>query len=228
MTGEGQAPRVFWHPGTLTEEDRVQKLGQRGCVVWLTGLSGSGKSTVARAVETALLELGKNAVVLDGDNLRFGLNLDPEGLQKRAGYSPAAARRFGLGFSPEDRTENIRRVGEVSKLFAQNNVIVLAAFVSPSRADRVAARALLPPGRFLEVFCNASLDVCQARDTKGLYAKARAGEVSDLSGVSAPYEAPESPDLVLESGKESVKESVARVLALLREKGILVPAGGGR
>ncbi|MBN1586676.1 MAG: adenylyl-sulfate kinase [Candidatus Omnitrophica bacterium] len=193
---------ISWHHGNLTTEQRLEKLGQRGAVVWFTGLSGSGKSTVAREVELALVENGINAFVLDGDNIRHGLNSN-------------------LGFSPEDRTENIRRIGEVAKLFAQSNVVVLTAFISPYREDRDQVRALLPAGDFLEVFCDASLEVCEERDPKGLYKKARAGEIPQFTGISAPYEEPESAELVLDSGKESLEQSTRRVIELLAERGII-------
>jgi adenylylsulfate kinase len=193
---------IVWHHGKLTDEQRAQKLKQKGAVVWFTGLSGSGKSTVARELELALVENGINAAVLDGDNIRHGLNKN-------------------LGFSPADRTENIRRIGEVAKLFAQNNVVAITAFISPYKADRDAVRALLPEGQFLEILCNASLEVCESRDTKGLYKKARAGQIPEFTGISAPYEAPDKAELVLESGKETLEESTKRVLKLLQEKGII-------
>ena len=192
---------LVWHYGRLTEEERFWNLGRRGAVVWFTGLSGSGKSSLAREVELALVREGVNAAVLDGDNVRHGLNRD-------------------LGFSPADREENIRRIGEVARLFAQNNVVALTAFISPYRADRDAVRAVLPLGQFLEVHCAAPLEACEARDTKGLYRRARAGQVPDFTGISAPYEAPEAPELVLETHRESLEQSAARVLGLLRAGGI--------
>jgi len=194
---------IVWHHGKLTDDQREVKLGQKGVVIWFTGLSGSGKSTVAREVELALVENGKNAFVLDGDNIRHGLNNN-------------------LGFSPEDRKENIRRIAEVAKLFSQSNVIALTAFISPYKADRDTVRALLPAGQFIEVFCDASVEACEARDAKGLYKKARAGQIPEFTGISAPYEAPEKPELVLETGgKESVEQSTMKVLKLLQEKGIV-------
>src|SRR5258708_4012574 len=206
MTLKPAAPvskNIVWHHGKLTDAQREDKLGQKGAVVWFTGLSGSGKSTVAREVELALVENGKNAYVLDGDNIRHGLNNN-------------------LGFSPDDRKENIRRIGEVSKLFAQSNVITLTAFISPYKADRDTVRALLPAGRFFEVYCGASVEVCEARDAKGLYKKARAGEIKEFTGISAPYEAPDRPELVLETGgQESVEQSTRKVLDLLQQKGII-------
>ncbi len=190
---------ITWHHGKLTDADREKHLKQKGVVVWLTGLSGSGKSTVAREVELALVENGKNAFVLDGDNIRHGLNKD-------------------LGFSPEDRKENIRRIGEVAKLMAQSNVITLTAFISPYKADRDTVRALLPEGQFIEVLCNASLEVCESRDTKGLYKKARAGQIPEFTGISAPYEAPERPELVLNTGSETLEESTRKILDLLEQR----------
>jgi adenylylsulfate kinase len=170
--------------------------------LWLTGLSGSGKSTVAVATEKALIQRGQLPYVLDGDNVRHGLNKN-------------------LGFSPEDRTENIRRVAEVSKLFTDAGVIVLTSFISPYRADRDAARALFEPGDFVEVYVSAGLDTCEARDPKGLYKKARAGQIPDFTGISAPYEAPERPELVLDTGTLAVPESVGVLLRYLEGKGYL-------
>lgn len=200
--GNPVSQNITWHHGKLSQEMREQKLGQKGAVVWLTGLSGSGKSTVAREVELALIENGKNAYVLDGDNIRHGLNSN-------------------LGFSPEDRTENIRRIGEVAKLFAEANVIILTAFISPYRADRDAARKLLPEGQFIEIFCDAPLEVCEQRDTKGLYKKAREGKIPEFTGISAPYEAPENAELILNTGAESLEESTRRVISHLQEKGLI-------
>ncbi len=213
---------VYWHQGKLSEADRAEKLGQRGCVVWLTGFSGSGKSTLARELESLLVLQGKNAAVLDGDNLRMGLNMGASLLVEKAGYGDPAAKRFGLGFSEDDRRENIRRVGEVAALFSQNNVIAVTAFISPRRSDRAAARALLPPGRFFEIFCDTPLALCEERDPKGLYKKARAGDVAQFTGISAPYEPPESPDLVLPTGKETPSQCAARVVQLLKEKGMFL------
>lgn len=194
---------ITWHHGKLTDAEREAKLKQKGAVIWFTGLSGSGKSTVAREVELALIENGKNAFVLDGDNIRHGLNKN-------------------LGFSPADRAENIRRIGEVAKLFCQANVITLTAFISPYKADRDAVRALLAPGQFLEVYCNASVDACEARDTKGLYKKARAGQIPEFTGISAPYEPPDKAELVLHTGgQETLEQSTRRVLELLQKNGII-------
>ncbi|MDP6353637.1 MAG: adenylyl-sulfate kinase [Planctomycetota bacterium] len=187
---------ITWHHGNLTAEDREKFLNAKGCVVWFTGLSASGKSTVAREVEHALVENGVFASVLDGDNVRHGLNKD-------------------LGFSPEDRTENIRRIGEVANLMAEANIITLTAFISPYREDRDTARALVAEGRFIEVLCDASLEVCEERDPKGLYKKARAGEIPEFTGISAPYEAPENPEIVLKTGEQTLEESTREVLDYL-------------
>jgi adenylylsulfate kinase len=190
----------------VTRAQREAQLGQRGATVWLTGLSASGKSTVARLVDQTLHERGKHSCILDGDNIRFGLNSD-------------------LGFSPEDRNENIRRIGEVAKLFAQNGTIALTAFISPYRADRDRNRAMNADGDFIEVFLDCALDVCEKRDPRGLYAKARAGRIPEFTGISAPYEAPKRPELVLHTDHEGAAESAARVVAFLEEKGYLRAPG---
>lgn len=201
-SSEPKAKNLTWHHGKLTVEQRQEKLKQKGAVIWLTGLSASGKSTVAREVELALVENGKNSYVLDGDNIRQGLNSN-------------------LGFSPDDRKENIRRIGEVAKLFCESNVITLTAFISPYKADRDLARKLIPAGQFFEIFCDASLEDCEKRDPKGLYKKARAGQIPEFTGISAPYEAPDQAELVLKTGEETLEESTRRVLDLLVEKGII-------
>ncbi len=197
-----KSKNLTWHHGKLNKEQRQECLGQQGAVIWLTGLSASGKSTVAREVELALVENGIYAYVLDGDNIRHGLNSN-------------------LGFSPDDRKENIRRIGEVAKLFCEANIITLTAFISPYKADRDLARKLIPEGQFFEIYCGASVEECEQRDPKGLYKKARAGEIPEFTGISAPYEAPEKPELVLHTGKETLEQSTQRVLQLLQEKGII-------
>jgi len=197
-----KSANIFWHHGKLTNEDRVKHLGQKGAVVWFTGLSASGKSTVAREVELALVENKKGSYVLDGDNIRHGLNSN-------------------LGFSPDDRKENIRRIGEVAKLFCEANVVVLTAFISPYKADRDLARKLVPEGQFFEIFCDAPIEKCEERDPKGLYKKAKAGEIKEFTGISAPYEAPDKPELVLKTGEETLEQSTRRVLDLLASKGII-------
>lgn len=195
------ATNVRWHSGKLSPEERTRALGQVGAVVWFTGLSGAGKSTVARELEASLLADGRFVYVLDGDNLRHGLNAD-------------------LGFSEQDRKENIRRIAEVARLFADAGVIVLCAVISPFRADRAFARSLLP-NVFVEVWCRADLAVCESRDVKGLYRKARAGEISDFTGISSPYEAPDAAELELDTGVLPLAEAVAQLRALLTQRGIL-------
>jgi adenylylsulfate kinase len=196
-------PHIVWHPGQLTAADRASYLKQTGAVLWFTGLSGSGKSTVAREVERALVQNGKNAFVLDGDNIRLGLNRD-------------------LGFSPAERIENIRRIGEVSKLLFEANVICLSAFIAPYREERARVRAMLPAGRFFEIYCAASLAECEARDVKGLYRKARAGEVSEFTGISSPYEPPEKAELTLwTGGKETLEQSARKVLEFLNLQSLI-------
>ncbi len=199
---EQKSTHITWHQGHVSRADREQVLGQRGVTIWLTGLSGSGKSTLAVAAERALVESGRHAYVLDGDNIRHGLNKN-------------------LGFSPEDRSENIRRIGEVARLFTDAGAIVFSSFISPYRADRDAVRALMDAGDFVEVFVDAPLDVCEQRDVKGLYKKARAGEIPEFTGISAPYEPPERPELVLDTGRLSVAEGVDAILHYLEEKGYL-------
>jgi len=199
---EPKNSNITWHAGHVVRAQREQLLGQRGVVVWLTGLSGSGKSTIAVGVESKLVERGRLAYVLDGDNIRHGLNRN-------------------LGFSPEDRTENIRRIGEVAKLFADAGLIVLTSFISPYRSDRDAVRALLEKGDFLEVYVYASLETCEQRDVKGLYRRARAGEIPEFTGISAPYEPPEEPELVLDTNRHSADESVAGLVSFLEANGYL-------
>ena len=201
---EQKSTNITWHRGQVGRQQREALLRQRGATIWLTGLSGSGKSTLAVTTEAALLKRGHLAYVLDGDNVRHGLNRN-------------------LGFSPEDRTENIRRIGEVAKLFTDTGVIVFTSFISPYRADRDAARALFDGGDFIEVHLAASVETCEGRDPKGLYQKARNGEIPEFTGISAPYEAPENPELALETGSLNVEESVARIIEYLEEKGYLSP-----
>jgi adenylyl-sulfate kinase len=181
----------------ITAALREQRNEQHGLVVWLTGLSGSGKTTIATELERQLFEAGKHTYLLDGDILRCGLCSD-------------------LGFSAEDRCENIRRAGEVAALFADAGIIVIAAFISPFRADRERVRHVLPPGRFVEVFVNAPLEVCEQRDVKGLYAKARAHQIAEFTGISAPYEVPECPEIELHTDLITPQEAVARIIDYLR------------
>jgi adenylylsulfate kinase len=199
---EQRATNITWHEGHVGRGDRERLLGQRGVTIWLTGLSGSGKSTLAMAAEHALLERGKLAYVLDGDNVRHGLNKN-------------------LGFSPEDRAENIRRVGEVARLFTDAGILVFTSFISPYRADREAVRALFAEGDFVEVYVSASLETCEGRDVKGLYQRARAGQIPEFTGVSAPYEEPEKPELVLDTNRQSIPESVGALLKFLEDHGHL-------
>ena len=199
-----KATNITWHETTVTAEDREKLLNQKGCVIWFTGLSGSGKSTLANAVEYVLHQQRHHTYVLDGDNVRHGLNKN-------------------LGFSPEDREENIRRIGEVAKLFADAGSIVMTAFISPYRADRDQARALIAEGRFVEVFVDCPLEVCEERDTKGLYKKARAGEIKEFTGISAPYESPLNPEVTVNSAELSIEACAGAVVSALVKAG-LVPA----
>jgi len=202
---EQKATNIVWHQGAVTREDRAQLNGHRGCTVWLTGLSGSGKSTIAVDLEKRLLERGVRTYILDGDNIRHGLNKN-------------------LGFSPEDRTENIRRIGEVAKLFTDAGLVAVTAFISPYRADRDQVRALMPAGEFVEVFIDCPVEVCEQRDVKGLYKKARAGEIKEFTGISAPYEAPEKPELTINTAGQSVEESAKQIVAHLERHRVIPPA----
>ena len=179
---------VFWQHDEVSREERERLSGHKSAVLWFTGLSGAGKSTLARAVSRALYIQGCHAVALDGDNVRHGLNATPQLLAER--YGPEFAARFGLGFGQQDREENIRRIGAVARLMCDAGLVTLTAFVSPYRADRDAVRASLEPGDFVEVFVDAPLEVCESRDPKGLYKKARAGQLKDFTGIDGPYEAP--------------------------------------
>ncbi len=199
---EQKATNITWHETTVTVEDREQLLNQKGCVVWFTGLSGSGKSTLANAVAHLLHERRHHTYVLDGDNVRHGLNKN-------------------LGFSPEDREENIRRVGEVSKLFVDAGTVVMTAFISPYRADRDQARELISENRFVEVYVECPLDVCEERDPKGLYKKARSGEIKEFTGISAPYEAPNKPEVLVNSADLSILESAQKVISYLETMNLI-------
>jgi adenylylsulfate kinase len=197
-----RSTNVTWHHSEVTREDRERALGHGAACVWLTGLSGSGKSTVALRVERLLIERGVLAYVLDGDNVRHGLNGD-------------------LGFSGADRKENIRRIGEVARLFVDAGAIAITAFISPYREDRSSVRAIVPAGRFVEVHVATPLDVCEGRDPKGLYARARRGEIADFTGISSPYEAPDDPELVIDTTNESADDCAARVIAWLEVHGFV-------
>jgi len=208
--------RVVWHAHSVTRAQREQLNGHEGCVVWFTGLSGSGKSTVANLVDQALWQAGVHSFLLDGDNVRHGLNASPAML---AAYGESFARRFGLTFAPEDRRENIRRVGAVAELFASAGLVTLVAFVSPYRADRALVRERIEASRrgsFIEVFVDAPLEVCEARDPKGLYRQARAGALSQFTGVDDPYEPPLNPELRLDAAKYPPQVLAEQVLACLR------------
>lgn len=193
---------VFWHEGKIKKEDREKLLGQKGVIVWFTGLSASGKSTIACEVERRLFEKKKLAYVLDGDNIRHGLNKD-------------------LGFSPEDREENIRRIGEVAKLFSDAGLIALTAFISPYKKDREKVRYLVKNDEFIEVYVKCPIDVLKKRDPKGMYEKALRGEIKEFTGISAPYEEPDNTELILETDKETIDQSVNKVMEYLKAQGII-------
>ncbi|GAA6137240.1 adenylyl-sulfate kinase [Arenicella sp. 4NH20-0111] len=202
---EQKATNVTWHNGEVTRADRFNRLGQKGVTIWFTGLSGSGKSTVAVALEKALHSLGKLSYRLDGDNIRLGINRN-------------------LGFSSEDRTENIRRIGEISKLYCDTGIITLNSFISPYREDRAQVRRIHEEGgyNFIEVHVNCSLECAESRDPKGLYKKARAGEIKNFTGIDDPYEAPESPEIVLNTDTMSLEEEVEAILSYLQEQRYLI------
>jgi len=199
-----KATNVHWHEGDITRNHRQKILGHQGATLWFTGLSGSGKSTVAVALEGVLNEMGVLAYRLDGDNVRLGINKN-------------------LGFSAEDRTENIRRIGEVAKLFVDSGVVALSSFISPYSADRDQVRALHDEAGmpFIEIFVDCSLEAAESRDPKGLYKKARAGEIKNFTGIDDPYEAPASPEVHLKSDEQSLEEEVDHILAILKERGII-------
>jgi adenylylsulfate kinase len=197
-----KATNVVWHSHTVKREERENLLKQKGVVIWFTGLSGSGKSTVANEVAHKLHTMRKVAYILDGDNIRHGLNKD-------------------LGFSPEDREENIRRISEVANLFADAGIITLTAFISPYRKDRDFCRSLAGEGRFIEVYTKASLDTCEERDPKGMYKKAREGIIKEFTGISAPYEHPLNPELLIDTDVENVEESAEKVMQALVQFGVI-------
>ncbi|MFM8415054.1 MAG: adenylyl-sulfate kinase [Planctomycetota bacterium] len=217
----GEVVDVRWHEHAVSRADRERAAGHKGCVLWFTGLSGSGKSTLANAVDRLLHARGCRTFVLDGDNVRLGLNAAPALLRER--YGEEAAARFGLGFGPADRAENIRRIGAVADLFAQAGIIALTAFVSPYRRDRDAVRAQLAPGDFVEIFVQAPLEVCEGRDPKGLYKRARAGELKGFTGIDDPYEEPLAPELVVDSARRPPDELAAEVVAWLERAGKIRP-----
>jgi adenylylsulfate kinase len=195
---------VVWHHATVTRKRREEQNGHRGAVIWFTGLSGAGKSTLAHTVEEELHRRGCRTFVLDGDNVRHGLCGD-------------------LGFSPQDRVENIRRVGEIAKLFMEAGVIVLTAFISPFRADREHVRGMVEHGDFIEIFCDSPIEVCESRDVKGLYQKARAGLIPEFTGISSPYEAPENPELTVATGALELDDCVQQVIKEMSRRGIIGP-----
>jgi adenylylsulfate kinase len=197
-----QSTNVVWHHGTVSRQDREAQNAHKSTILWFTGLSGAGKSTLANAVESRLHEMGCHTFVIDGDNVRHGLCGD-------------------LGFSATDRTENIRRVGEVAKLFIEAGVITLTAFISPFRTDRDRVRKMVKVGEFFEIYCKADLEVCEQRDVKGLYQKARAGEIKEFTGISSPYEAPEAPEVVIETGSKPLEVCVDEVIEALIGQGII-------
>jgi adenylylsulfate kinase len=197
-----KSTNTVWHHAAVTRDLRERLNGHRNAVVWFTGLSGSGKSTLAHAVEERLYQMACRTFVFDGDNVRHGLCGD-------------------LGFSENDRKENIRRIGEMTKLFAEAGVIALTAFISPFRADRRRVRQMLRPGNFIEVYCRCPLEVCESRDVKGIYRRARAGEIHDFTGISSPYEEPENPELVIDTGSMPLDQCVDQVIGHLRDRGVI-------
>ncbi len=202
---EQKATNIHWHEGDITRADRNRLLGQKGATLWFTGLSGSGKSTIAVALEAALYEYGKLSYRLDGDNIRMGINRN-------------------LGFSAEDRTENIRRIGEISKLFVDAGVLVLSSFISPYRADREQVRALHREAGFdfIEVYVDCTLEVAEQRDPKGLYKKARAGQIRNFTGIDDPYEEPESPEIHLHTDRMTLEEEVEIIVNYMKDRGIIL------
>jgi len=196
--------KVVWHHATVTRARREAQNGHRSAIVWFTGLSGSGKSTLAHAVEETLHQQGCHTFVLDGDNVRHGLCSD-------------------LGFSIKDREENIRRIGEMAKLFMEAGVIVLTAFISPYRADRKRVRGMVEPGDFIEIYCDAPIEVCETRDVKGMYKRARAGQIAEFTGISSPYETPENPELIVNTGEAKLEACVLQVVGEMIRRGFVSP-----
>ena len=209
---------VTWHEHEVARSDRESLNGHKGCVIWFTGLSGSGKSTIANALDHKLYQWGIHSMVLDGDNVRHSLNAGASMLLETHGDE--FSQRFGLGFSAIDREENIRRIGSVAQLFSQAGIIGLTAFISPYRIDRDRIRNNLLPGEFIEVFVDTPIEVCEARDPKGLYKKARAGEIKGFTGIDDPYEPPVSPELVLSAADTTPDELADEVMAYLIDQGI--------
>ena len=197
-----KTPNIIYHNATVTRERRNQLNDHKSVVIWFTGLSGSGKSTLAHSVEEGLYNLDCRTFVLDGDNVRHGLSSN-------------------LSFSDDDRKENIRRIGEAAKLMMESGVIAMTAFISPFKKDRNLVRQLLPQGDFIEIYCNASLEACESRDVKGLYKRARAGEIKNYTGIDSPYEAPDNPELIIDTESETLEESVTKVIDFLKSKEII-------
>jgi adenylylsulfate kinase len=193
---------ITWHHSTVSKKDRQLLNGHKSCVLWFTGLSGSGKSTLANAVDHEFYKRGYRSYVLDGDNIRHGLNRD-------------------LSFGNEDRKENIRRIGEVAKLFVDSGLIVSSAFISPFREDRALVRGMFEEQEFIEIFLNCPIQVCEGRDPKGLYKKARQGEIPDFTGITSPYEIPDHPEIIIETGQTTIEQSIQQIFAYLKEKKIL-------
>jgi len=204
LTTPPTSTNVVWHHATVTRARREAQNGHRGAIIWFTGLSGSGKSTLAHAVEESLHQRGCRTFVLDGDNVRHGLCGD-------------------LGFSAQDRQENIRRIGEVAKLFMEAGVIILTAFISPYRADRERVRGMVEHGDFIEIYCDTPIEICETRDVKGLYKKARAGEVSEFTGISSPYQVPENHELTVNAGTASLDTCVQQVIDEIIRRGFVPP-----
>ncbi len=202
LTTHPTSTDVVWHHATVTRVRREAQNGHRGAIIWFTGLSGSGKSTLAHAIEESLHQRGCHTFVLDGDNVRHGLCGD-------------------LGFSAQDRQENIRRIGEMAKLFMEAGVIVLTAFISPYRADRERVRGMVEHGDFFEIYCDASIEVCEARDVKGMYKKARAGLIPEFTGISSPYEVPKNPELTVNTGRVELEVCVQQVIGAMVQRGLI-------
>ena len=209
---------VKWHEHQVSREQRESLNGHRGCVIWFTGLSGSGKSTIANALDHKLFQNGIHSAVLDGDNVRHTLNAGP-GMLKEA-HGEQFAKRFGLGFSAIDREENIRRIGSVAQLFAEAGVIALTAFISPYRSDRERVRKSLRAGEFIEVFVDTPMEICESRDPKGLHKQARAGLIKGFTGIDDPYEAPESAEMTISAANKTPDELADEVIAYLEQQGI--------
>jgi len=197
-----KTPNTFYHEATITRDRRNQLNGHKSAVIWFTGLSGSGKSTLAHCIEEELYKLGCRTFVLDGDNVRHGLSSN-------------------LTFSDDDRKENIRRIGEVANLMMEAGIIAMTAFISPFKKDRNLVRQLLPQGDFIEIYCKASLEICESRDVKGLYKRARAGEIKNYTGIDSPYEVPDNPELVVNTECESLEESITKVINFLKSREII-------